>query len=169
MTKVGIFSMIAAMLLVFGLHACRKFEEYPPEPNIAFNDFVYLIEEETGISKKGILSITYRDGDGNIGLEQSDTVFPFQPDGDFYYNLLIVLSEKQNGVFVDIPVNFNSRIPLLIPKDQTKSIKGIIENEVDIYDPGSEFDTIMFRIKLIDRSLNISNEVFSPEIVRIHP
>lgn len=168
MTKVGIF-FFSLMLLAASLGSCRKFEEYPPEPEIAFNDLVFLVNTETGIGEKGILSISYRDGDGDIGLEQGDTIPPYNPGGDFYYNLIITLSELQNGVFVEMPYNFSARIPPLLPKDQKKSIKGIIENEIPIYDPASTFDTIRFNIRLVDRQLNISNEVITPAFVRIIP
>lgn len=157
---------LAALLLLAG---CRKFEEYPPEPEISFSEFTLLINPQTGISEKGILAIGYRDGDGDIGLSQADTIFPFQPGGDFYYNLLIKMYEVQNGVLTEHPANFNARIPPLIPKDQKKGIKGVIEYEMDIYDPTSVFDTIRFEVKLIDRALNISNTIETPLIVRIVP
>ena len=169
MAKIGIFFITCVLLIAAGFGSCRKFEEYPPVPEISFNDFVYLINEETGISEKGILSISYRDGDGDIGLEQEDTLFPYQIDGEYYYNLIITLSEMQNGEFVELPFNFSARIPPLIPKDQQKSIKGIIENELFIYDPTSDFDTIRFTVKLVDRALNVSNEVITPAFVRIIP
>jgi hypothetical protein len=61
---------------------------------------------------------------------------------------------------------FSARIPPLIPKDETKAIKGVIEDELFINNPLSDFDTIMFKVQLIDRALNKSNEVSSPPIVR---
>lgn len=169
MTKLGIFSFVLAFLLLLALASCRKYEEYPPEPEIGYVDFVFLVNEETGISENAVLSISYRDGDGDIGLEQSDTLAPYHFTGEYHYNLIIKLFERQNGVFVEMPYAFNYRIPPLIPKDQKKSIKGIIENELPIYDPNSSFDTIRFTVKVIDRALNISNEVTTPAFVRIVP
>ena len=88
MTKVRLF--FAALILAFSLIgiSCRKFVEYPPEPQIEFNDFILLIDTLTGKTIEGILSIQYIDGDGDIGLEQSDTLPPFQRDGDYYYNFI---------------------------------------------------------------------------------
>jgi hypothetical protein len=169
MTKINIFWLTVLLLSGVFLAGCRKYEEYPPEPEIGFNNFILLINPETGISEKGILSITYRDGDGDIGLDQGDTLFPFQPDGDYYYNLRVTLFEQQNGTLIERPFNFNGRIPPLIPKDQKKAIKGIIEYEIDIYDPTSTFDTIQFQVRLIDRALNLSNEIATPLIIRIIP
>lgn len=169
MTKIHIFLLVIIVLVIATVVSCRKFEEYPPIPEIAFNDFELLVNNETGISEQGVLYISYRDGDGDIGLEQGDTLFPFEPGGSYYYNLLIRYFELQNGVFVEQPINFNARIPLLLPKDQKKGIKGIIRNEMFIYDPSSDFDTIQFTVQLIDRALNISNEITTPPIVRIVP
>lgn len=164
--KLNIFLMLAFLLMAVAGSSCRKLEEYPPEPFIWFNNFVLINNATTGISEKGILSIQYRDGDGNIGLEQADTVAPFHPSGEFYYNLIITYFERRNGIFVELPQNYNARIPLLLPKGQKKGIKGVIETSVD-FNLASRFDTIQFKVKLIDRTLNISNEITTPPLKRI--
>lgn len=168
MTKLGIFSFGLLLVMVIAVESCQKFEEFPPTPEIAFNDFTLLVDT-AGVARKALLSISYRDGDGDIGLEQGDTLEPYQIGGDFYYNYIITMHELQNGVFVTMPFNFNVRIKPLLPKDQKKSIKGIIEDKIDIYDPTSTFDTIRFSVKLIDRALNVSNEVITPAFVRKVP
>lgn len=168
MTKLGIFSFGLLLLIVVVIGSCQKFEEYPPTPEIAFDNFALLVDT-AGIARKGLLSISYRDGDGDIGLDQGDTLDPYQLGGEFHYNFIVTLFEQQNGVFVAMPFNFNYRIEPLIPKDQTKSIQGIIENQIDILDPTSTFDTIRFSVKLIDRALNISNEVVTPAFLRKLP
>ncbi len=177
--KVGLI-FIATILLSVG--SCKKLEEYPVEPQIEYHDFVLLINQQTGISEKGILMISYQDGDGDIGLDQGDTLFPYHPQGDYYYNLIITYYEQQFGEFVEVPLvswnsntqeydtlTFSARIPPLIDKDQEKAIKGIIEYELFIYNPLSDFDTIQFKAKLIDRALNMSNEITTPPIIRINP
>ena len=165
MTKLGIFSFGLLLLMVLAMGSCQKFEEYPPTPEIAFNDFALMVDT-AGVAKKALLSISYRDGDGDIGLEQGDTLDPYQAGGEFHYNLIVKLFEQQNGQFVAMPFVFNYRIEPLLPKDQKKSIKGIIDNQIDIFDPTSSYDTIRFSVKLIDRALNVSNEVITPAFVR---
>ena len=177
MAKLGFIRVLVIILLLTA--SCRKLEEYPIVPEITFEGFVLLQNQETGVVDKGLLRIGYRDGDGDIGLAQGDTSFPFQPAGDYYYNLIIRYFEQQNGEFVELPLiswnelqqrydtaTFSARIPPLIPKDESKAIKGIIEDELFINNPLSDFDTIMFKVQLIDRALNKSNEVSSPPIVR---
>ncbi len=171
-------SLICIALCGILLLSCRKLEEYPPEPRIEFNDFVLLFNPQTGINEKGILKINYWDGDGDIGLDQGDTLPPYHAKGDYYYNLRITYLERRHGVFTEVPITiwnsatqqydtltFSTRIPPLIPKNQERAIKGVIEYEMFIYNPTSDFDTIQFRVQLVDRALNLSNEVTSPPII----
>jgi hypothetical protein len=150
--------------------SCRKFVDYPPTPEISFSDFKVVVTQSGGFTGKGRLYISYRDGDGDIGLEQGDTLVPFHVGGDFYYNLIIRFSERRNGQMVErTDLNFSARIPPLIPKNQKRSIKGIIEYELDVYNPTSPYDTIQFHIRLADRALHLSNEVVTPLIIRPKP
>lgn len=176
MTKIYLFLVLMFSLLFFG---CVKFEDYPLEPQIEYQDFVFLIDDSTNVIEKGILSFSYQDGDGDIGLNQEDTIYPFNFGSEYYYNLLVRYFEKQNGTFVEVPLlswnsetqvydtsTFNSRIPRLLPEGEKRAIKGVVENELFINNPFSDFDTIMFKVKIVDRSLNVSNEIETAEIVR---
>ncbi|MBK9291675.1 MAG: hypothetical protein IPM52_08635 [Bacteroidetes bacterium] len=166
--KLHFFLFLIAAVLV--ISSCRKFEEYPPEPQIAFSDFKVLVLPDGGFTGKGRLFISYQDGDGDIGLDQSDTLPPFHPGGEFYYNLKLRFFELRNGNLVErTDLNFSARIPPLIPKNQKRSIKGVIEYDLDVYDPTSSRDTIQYRIQLADRALNLSNEVVTPLIIRPRP
>lgn len=171
-------SLILLVMVLLFIHSCRKLEEYPLEPQIGFHDFVLLIDQQTGAINTGILMISYQDGDGDIGLADGDTLFPFHREGDFHYNLIVKYYEQQFGNFVEVPLvsfndqtqafdtnTFNTRIPPLLPEGQQKGIKGIIEYELFVNNPLSDFDTIQYKVKLIDRALNISNEVTTPPIV----
>jgi hypothetical protein len=163
-------SLILLVVVLLFSQSCRKLEEYPLEPQIGFHDFALLIDQQTGTIEKGILMISYQDGDGDIGLTSADTLFPFERGGDFHYNLIVTYFEQQFGIFEEVPLaeTFNTRIPPLLPKGQQKAIKGIIEYELVVNNPFSDFDTIQYKVKLIDRALNISNEVTTPPIVRRH-
>lgn len=175
-------TVLVTFIVMIACTSCRKFETYPLEPYIEFREFELLMNPVSGITDQGVLRVFYRDGDGNIGLEQGDTTYPFEPGGSYYYNLIITYYEQQHGVFTEVPLlswnsntqqydtlTFNARLPLLLPKNQKKSIKGIIENQLFIYNPLSAFDTIQFKVKIIDRDLNISNEITTPPIVLMKP
>ena len=66
-------------------------------------------------------------------------------------------------------INFQYRIKNLTPIGQNKALKGTINIHLapTFYNPISNHnDTIMYAITLIDRALNKSNRILTPEIVR---
>jgi hypothetical protein len=79
------------------------------------------------------------------------------------YNLFINYYELQNGDSVRVVISdsneFNARIPMLTPRGSNKSISGIIEDTLFMYNYQSTFDTIMFDAYLVDRSLHESNVI----------
>jgi len=86
-----------------------KQEHYPDTPQIEFLSYTNVFD--TGrFAVKGILNISFQDGNGDIGfLSDGDTFPPFQPNGPYYYNYVIMYFEKQNGVYKQIDLN-----PLLV-------------------------------------------------------
>ena len=174
---------ILILLLILGsvVLSCRKFEDFPDIPVITYDNFIVLMNLETGITERGVLIFSYTDGDGDLGLDKGDTLVPFDKDGDYYYNLIIKYYEKQYGVFVEVPIlawnidssyfdtlTFNSRFPILTPESGNQAIKGVFQDTLFIYNPLSAFDTIKFKAQIIDRALNKSNEIETQEIIRIY-
>lgn len=172
---------ILILLLIVGsvVLSCRKFEDFPDIPAITFDKFIVLMNTQTGITERGVLVFSYTDGDGDLGLDKGDTLPPYNRDSEYYYNLIIKYFEKQNGVFVEVPLlswnsdssfydtlTFNSRFPILTPESGNQAIKGIFEDTLFIYNPLSDFDTIKFKAFIYDRALNKSNEIETDEIVR---
>ncbi len=120
--------------------------------------------------------INYEDGDGNIGLSETDTAPPFNYGGMFYHNLPIKYMVKNNGVFEEVKNpdnqelygNQHERIPHLTAENASKAISGTIKvtlttNPFDIYP-----DEVQFEIKLIDRELNISNSITTQSLQLVH-
>jgi len=166
---------ILLLLISAGMIAgCKKYDEYPPEPTIEFLDFTVLRDAQ-GIDQRGVLRFGFSDGDGNIGLYDSDTLPPFD------YNLFIRYFEMQNGEFKEVflitPIyindttivydtsNFNGRIPILTPAGKNKAISGEIEDTLFVNNPLSTFDTIMFEVYIKDRDLHQSNTIQTPAIL----
>lgn len=158
------------LILVFSLSAflfsCREKIKYPIIPHIEYVSFVKYPNAQ-GIDNKGILKFSFTDGDGDIGLGPSDTLFPYEPGSQWYYNLFITYYEKQNGdyIAVTLPMTNNSRIPVITPEGENKSIKGDIEVELFINNPISPYDTICFDVQIADRALNTSNIIRTPDIL----
>jgi len=146
------------------LTSCLKKENYPLVPVLKYEDFI-KIPELDGIDKRGVLKLSFTDGDGNIGLDDNDKKKPYD------YNLFISFYEIQKGVPTpvkldgDSGVSFNARIPVITPKGKNKSISGTIEDTVYINNFLSPYDTIFFEVYIVDRDLNKSNVVTTPYII----
>jgi len=159
---------VIGILIAFGLvivTSCMKQEHYPDVPEIEFLNWVSVFD--TGqYAKTGALSILFRDGTGDIGLNPGDTFPPYNKEGPYYYNYVIDYFEKQNGLFVKIDLYppFSARIPILTPDYPNKAIKGIIVDTLYL-NPKPLFDTIRFELFIYDRGLNKSNVVTTPEII----
>lgn len=155
-------ALIFLLMVAMGLTSCIKKEEYPIEPVIKWESYSVL-NDVKGYDSLSFLKISYTDGDGDIGLYDSDTVAPYK------YNFFVKMFQMKNGslqeiIFPDTNVNFNGRIPLLTPSGRNKNIKGGIEMMIEIYfaRPILISDTIAFDLYLMDRALHKSNIVSSP-------
>ena len=108
--------------------------------------------------------LNYKDGDGDIGLAQSDTFAPFNSKSYFYSNLYIEYLELQHGQFVPVyntflnidTIKFSYRIPVLNDSKRAQPIQGDITVGLRLDYP-TIYKTIKFRIYLFDRALHESN------------
>lgn len=147
---------------------CTRQEIYPVIPEITYDDFVLLYNNNTGMVDHGVLKLSFKDGDGDIGLLPSETDPPYD------YNLFIEYYEIRNKDSVHVtnsPLSgdtlvFHARIPILTPKGSNKAIKGEIQDTLLINYPNSEFDTIFYKVYLLDRALHQSNTIYTPLILR---
>lgn len=151
------------------LLSCLKPAEFPIEPIITFSHF-----ERYGDT--GVIFINFTDGDGDIGLSSTQDDPPFDTSSIYYHNLFISYYEKVDGVFqpglsvpAGEPIEFNYRVQYITPEGQNKALRGEIRVTLapSFYNPfSSDSDTILYKIRLCDRALHMSNEVESGEIVR---
>lgn len=147
------------MLLL--LFACKKNETFSDIPYLEFTK--YELKDSTdalgNITKICELHIHFTDGDGDIGLFESDTIPPFD------YNLFVNYFEMKNDSLQQVNVNppYHIRIPDLTQTGQNKSLKVDVKYEVNITYRNS--DSIQFTLKLFDRALNESDWVSSPLII----
>ena len=160
---------LGGLILSVGLSSCLRPQTFPPEPEIAFKSFEIL-------SDSAKLTITFQDGDGDIGLNVSDTLPPFDTSSIYHFNLFAQYWEKDDALgwiqgtdIMGEPIEFRYRTPVITPTGQNKALKGEIEMTLEpfFYNLGSsQSDTIMYKIMLVDRSLNESNWTESGTIVR---
>lgn len=158
-SKISLFSLLAALA---ALASCIKEIQYPVEPIIKYEQF-QVAKSVDNYDSLGRITISYTDGDGDIGLFKYDTVEPLK------YNFYLKFLYMKNGELVElVPVDpslgFNARIPILTPSGRNKNIKGEISLDLPLYYawPVLESDTIGFEIYIKDRALHSSNTVQSP-------
>jgi hypothetical protein len=154
------------VLVVVALSSCLKLESYPDRPDVTYIDHA-IVPYATNLSDSlGYVRFEFTDGDGDLGLNQGDTFGDFAPDQQYYYNLFIRYFQKQNGSFEEIipPGSPNVRFKNLTPSGADKTLQG--EMAVGVYNSGVQAnDTIRFEMYIVDRALNHSDTLVTPEIV----
>ena len=173
--------LIGLLLVAMAAVSCQKPVEYPIEPKIAYEGFTYLMNPDSTFSGEGIISFSYTDGDGDLGLDDTDTLSPFGYNDAHYYNMLVDYLKCVNGVFVKTPllswnaqtqsydtVSFNARFKRLRDSENPKAISGTMEYKLTVQNPFSPDDTVKFEIRVLDRALHESN-VIQTETIYTNP
>lgn len=164
--------LIGLLLLALAIGSCQKPVEYPIEPKIAYEGFTYLMNADSTFSGEGVISFSYTDGDGDLGLDDADTLPPFGFHDAHYYNMMVDYLKCVNGEFVKTPllswnaqtqsydtVSFNARFKRLRDSEEPKAISGTMEYKLTVQNPFSPDDTVKFEIRIFDRALHESNVI----------
>ena len=148
------------------LSSCIEKQHYPDEPIIEYKSFSITTDGQ-GYDNTGYFTISFTDGDGDIGLDQGDTLYPYNPGSEYYYNFFITIYEKNNGIYQELSEPYNARIPDINPEDIDRDLKGDIQIEIDLtlFSIVLTNDTIKMDAYIVDRALNKSNVITTPEFV----
>lgn len=123
------------------------------------------------------ITISYRDGNGDIGLNVGDTLPPYQRfevggviENPFFFNYHCAIERKVNGSYQPFPLpnnaNLNGRVAPLTDLGKSNPVEGTITYNLGIEPSIFNFnDTIRFKIFIIDRALNISNTIETDSII----
>ncbi len=170
MKRAALKLLFPALFIALLGTACLKRTEYPPNPVIAYKDFIKYGNDSANFI------FTFTDGDGDIGLNEADTFGNFAPGQVHYYNFVMTYYYKDaNGNFVlfdadpDTPakldtLQFKYRIPDITPRGHNKVLEGEmrIKLHAPYYGPGHQ--VFKFEAYIYDRSLQKSNVIVSPEL-----
>jgi hypothetical protein len=168
----AVFGLLALLIMA---SSCRK-PEVDNIPVISFKSIDKVFDEKTQDTVAS-LTIHFQDGDGDIGLGDSDRQAPFDTASPYFNNWFISFYEKQNGQFIRIDsvyvpgdnkfikLNHNVRIPRL-SNSYPESIEGEISyNELIYNNLNSPYDTVRFECYIVDRALNHSNTITTSELI----
>ncbi len=152
---------IILVILLGGLTwmaACKKSNDVSSIPSISFIDFTTLKD----INRKdttGLLRIYFKDGNGDIGLYQT------QAGVDFYS----IFVYKKLGIWTEDTTKFNYRIPYIADQATKDGLKGEIDITYNRAIIGSiPWDSIKIKCFLNDRAGNVSNTLLTPEFDLVH-
>lgn len=170
-----------ALITIIALQSCSRTDDGgPPVPELGYTGYSKF-KNTAGKDSFVMLNLTFKDGDGDIGLSESDSVPPYSYGSPFFNNLFVEFYVIENGTPSKITsqfigpdtlykdtVNFSQRIKYLTPEGKNKSIKGRIDVitpffllDLAAYKP----DSVYYEITLVDRSLNRSNLIKTPLIM----
>lgn len=123
------------------------------------------------------LIISYQDGDGDIGLTDADTIAPFNVGSPFSHNLPITFMVPDGaGDFKELVNsrtgraygNNHARVPVITPTSKYKSITGEMTINLTANPASENPKEVFLRIQLMDRALNVSNEIRTEVINLTH-
>lgn len=169
--KIGLILPLAVLMFT----ACEKRQNYSDVPEIEFEDY------QKHASDSIELTISYVDGDGDLGLGPEHDKPPYD-SGKYAHNLILRYYEQFNGSFQQTTpdpfpdntdtVGFQYRFRNLTPEGKNKAIRGeisvTVSDRLRVYSknfPERNYGgAIMFEIFIYDRALNKSNTVSTPPI-----
>lgn len=165
--KRRILFLSLGVLIALLFATCRKKESFPPEPIIEYESFTRFGEDSAYVK------IKFTDGDGDIGLDPTNTSPPYNSGSEYYNNAYVYYYYKNpSGNFVlfdpiDItPGNyfkFPYRMPVITPDKKDKALKGEMVFRLDF--PYHVHDTVQYEVYIYDRALNKSNVVKTDIII----
>ncbi|MFL5765802.1 MAG: hypothetical protein ACJ77K_17785 [Bacteroidia bacterium] len=157
----NIFFILVISTMIFS--GCVKEKDFPTTPQIAFKAYYNYSPDSADCI------ITFKDGDGDVGILPDDTVTP----NDFKLKYLYKdTTDGQFKPFDMIPgtpamdtLFYSYRVPNLTPEGQYKALDGEILAKLraaPLYYPLHHI--VKFEIQLRDRAGHLSNRVTTSEI-----
>lgn len=164
--RLKLFAILVITLIAF--FSCKKPDQYSEIPEIKFNNIAIenTYDQLDNPIKRVYLNFSVIDGDGDVGLDTSETYPPYDTSSVYYHNLFITEFEKKNGVYevIDLKVPLNFRIPDIVQEGKNKTLKANITLTLDYLIP-SIYDTIKYSFYIFDRAFHKSNTVSSSDII----
>ncbi len=165
MKKVSVFLFL---LVLVGLWGCYDEVSFDNKPSIVFVSLTKEIRlDQFSGSKKDsvILTIKFQDGDGDLGLNETEKT-KAEATNDFNY--IIRLFRKKNGVFKEfIPdIPYSGYFPRLKEDASKRPIEGTLAYTMQFPHPFTPVkDSLKFEVTIKDRAGNVSNAIESSTIV----
>lgn len=166
------FLKIIAVFLISStfLGGCFSVPDFADSPEIEFADIVSVlrVDEMTGGYKDSvIISVKFRDGDGDLGYVQREIDSLASMGGG--HNFLVKQFRKVNGSYIVYdPLESQSGYFHRLSGDKPGPIEGTIHySGIQVYHSFYPYakDTVKFEIYIRDRAGNISNTIMTDSVI----
>jgi hypothetical protein len=155
------------------MSSCEPIQRYSEIPEIHFKKLVF--EDRTDpldeTFKKAVLSFSFIDGDGDLGVPEKAT----ERDSKIFYTWQQKLSDGTYASyqFTDGTITQKSEIPYNSVMDkseaQNKVLKGTIEIELETPKKPQGIDIMRVEFYITDRARNQSNIEYTPDFSILNP
>jgi hypothetical protein len=167
------------MVCLFGLLCACKGGKYtiPSSPQL-FHEGIYVFNSGFGYDSFVEVALRFEDADGDIGLNESDTMYPFGMGQPAQYNLLVYYQDKKGQQWqyaknpllgVNDTLVLHQRIGNITPSGKNKAIQGNLTLVIPARPYTYRGDSVRFEIQLMDRALHRSKKILTPAIFLQHP
>lgn len=174
----SIFLILSSIVL---LQTCIVKPDFSEVPEIYFEGIQKISLNTDGIKSDSIIiSVHFKDGNGDLGLGSGDTLSPYQEknsDGTpnpFFYNYFVTMEKKTSTGYTPIVFtgpNLNGRFPVLNTESKAIPIEGTLRRGINIYlfsypvinIPKNSY--VRFKIQIADKALNKSNTITTDSLL----
>ncbi len=138
--------------------ACQTIPEYPAIPSISYGSAYFQEFPQTDYI---FLSVNFKDGDGDLGLDEGDTSGIAPPDR---FNVFPVLFRKNGDIYEEVNyVSYAGTFPRLRESTVTGPIEGTLQYKLGSLNFFNEDSSIVkIRVYIRDRAGNTSNVIETP-------
>jgi hypothetical protein len=166
----AIFRFFLTLFVLAGATTgCFTPPDYSPVPDITFNSMTkFEVIEPFSKTKQDsvVISIDFKDGDGDLGVAKDDRGDKRYTDWG-NYQLRTFKYNRATKTFEEVILAANAKLffPVLKPDLKRGPIEGILDYGIYFpYSRNARLTTVKFQIRVRDRALNQSNVVESDTI-----
>lgn len=163
------FRFLGTLVVLFWvLQSCYKEPEFDAVPEISFQSIrrEIRVDQFTGANKDSvIISLGFRDGDGDLGLNESEKALA---EARLNYNYVVRVFRRRNGQFTEFTpfLPYSGYFPRLRNDNRIGPIEGVLDYSIDFPHPFTpRNDSLKFEIQIQDRTGNFSNIVETEVVI----
>jgi hypothetical protein len=155
------------------LASCNSKPDFPLEPSITGSSIsnIKVLDKFSSTDTKKIykdsviISINFRDGNGDLGVNEADKI-KLSNAGKFNYLVRRFVKIKGKYVLFDPIPSHSGNFVALKSGNKAGPIEGVLNYSIDFFPlNGLKKDTVKFEIQIMDKAENLSNSVLTDSVL----